>query len=103
MKRRIVLLLVCCMLMCGVLTGCHETTASENNAAMQIANFKAVPEMEGVVYSVETRVMFYMISTHDPDAYYGYGYFGPYINENGRYCRYVDGKVVEIVVEDTEN
>jgi len=102
MKRRIILLLVCCMLMCGALTGCGvKTYEIEDEATLEMGNFLPVPEMDGVVYNLDTKVMFYMFSTSIVN--HGYGYFGPYINENGRYCRYVDNKVVEIVVEDTEN
>ena len=27
---------------------------------------------------------------------YSYTYFAPYISENGKFCRYINGKIVEI-------
>lgn len=97
MKKRICLLLVCCMLGCGTLTGCGETIREEDKAALEIANFKPVHGMDGVVYNLDTKVMFYMFNTSNCLGYqgYGYGYFGVYLNENCKPCRYVNGEIVE--------
>lgn len=92
MKKRICLLLACCMLIGGTLTGCGETYAVEDEAALEIG-FKPVPGMDGVVYNVDTKAMFYMFNT--AVGYQGYGYFGPYLNENLKPCRYVNGEIVE--------
>lgn len=91
MKKRSILLLT--VLMCIALSGCGKTTSKDDTGAMEKGNFLPVPEMEGVVYSKETKVMYYMISTSEASGQlgYGYGYFGPYINENGKYCRYMNG------------
>ena len=42
-----------------------------------------------------------MFSTSECKGYdgYGYSYFAPYISENGKFCRYINGKIVEIVEE----
>lgn len=93
MKKRIFLLLVCCMLGCGVLTGCGETYATNDEAALEIGNFEPVPGMDGVVYNRDTKVMFYMFNTGY--SYQGYGYFGEYLNKNFKRCRYVNGEIVE--------
>ena len=47
----------------------------------------------------DTRVVYYMFSTYETAGYsgYGYSYFAPYISENGRFCRYIKGEIVEIV------
>lgn len=101
MKRQIILPLVCYMLMCGTLTGCTETHANEDEVALEIWNFNPVPEIDGVVCNLDTKVMFYMFNTGLGNQ--RYRYFGPYINQNGKYCQYINGKVVEIVIEDTQN
>lgn len=93
MKRRICLLLVCCMLIGGTLTGCGETYVRNDEVAFEIANFAPVPGMDGVVYNLDTKVMFYMFNT--AYSYQGYGYFGEYLNENCKPCRYIDGEIVE--------
>lgn len=79
----------------GTLTGCGETEKSEDKAAMEIADFKPVPGMDGVVYNLDTKVMYYMFSTYRSGSYYGYGYFGVYLNENFKPCRYINGEIVE--------
>lgn len=99
MKKRISLLLVCCVLMCGTLAGCGETQATEDNAALEIGDFRPVPGMKGVVYNLHTNVMFYMFNTSrvNGNQGYGYGYFGEYLNENCNNCWYINGKIVEKV------
>lgn len=114
MKKRIYLLLVCCVLMCGALTGCcGESHASVNDSEIEGEYeyfhytdalkevFKPVPGMRCVVYNTDTKVMFYMFDFVGIEM--GFGYFGEYINENGRNCRYVNNEIVEIIVEDTKN
>lgn len=103
MKRRTIVLLVGTAIMCGMLTACEDGPSSNSvdSSAMSSAGFKTIDGKDAMVYSAETRVVYYMFSTSDCKGYdgYGYSYFAPYISENGKFCRYIDDKIVEIVEE----
>jgi len=53
----------------------------------------------GLVFDSETKVVYYMFNeAHtfvSPCTYSGY--MAPYISENGKYCRFIDNQIVEIV------
>ena len=103
MKRRTIILLIVAAIMCCMLTAC-ETGPSSNSvdsSAISSASFKAIDGKETLVYSTETRVVYYMFSTSESKGYkgYGYSYFAPYISENGKFCRYINDEIVEIVEE----
>lgn len=99
MKKRIILLVVVVALLVMSLTACGSTANSVDDAAMEMANFEPVEGKEYLAYNIDTRVVYYMFSTFED--YKGYSYFAPYISENGRFCRYIKGEIVEIV--DTNN
>lgn len=104
MKKRIILLVVVVTLLVMSLTACSVQKPNPvNDAAMEITNFKPVEGKEYLSYDTDTRVVYYMFSTYEAEGYagYGYSYFAPYISENGRFCRYIKGEIVEIV--DTNN
>ena len=90
MKKRIILLVVVVALLVMSLTACGSTA---------MANFEPVEGKEYLAYNIDTRVVYYMFSTFE--GYNGYSYFAPYISENGRFCRYINDEIVEIV--DTNN
>lgn len=52
----------------------------------------------GLVFDSETKVVYYMLQ--EAHAYTGKctysGYMAPYISENGKFCRFIDNKIVEI-------
>lgn len=99
MKRRIIILIVT-VIMCCMLTACETSTQSNSvdSSAISSASFKTIDGKETLVYSTETRVVYYMFSTYEAVGYqgYGYSYFAPYISENGKFCRYINDEIVEI-------
>lgn len=103
-KRTLILLVVVALLACS-LTACKTSANSVDEAATDMANFKAIDGKDYLVYNLDTRVVYYMFSTAQAagQAGYGYAYFAPYISENGKFCRYINEQIVEITVEDTNN
>lgn len=44
-----------------------------------------------LVYDTKTKIIYYKIV-----EYNNVGYMSPYISENGKYCRFIDKKIVEV-------
>ena len=99
MKRRTILLVILIAIM-FVLTGCgkREPLNPVNSLVIDSAGFNTIDGKETLVYSIETRVVYYMFDRCVYGGYmgFGYSYFAPYISENGNFCRYIDGNIVEI-------
>lgn len=106
MKKRLVSVFVLAILFLGILgaVGACSMANPKDNAALEMANFKSIDEERHLVYDKDTKVVYYMFSTFEPGGY-SYSYFAPYISENGRNCRYIEGEIVEIIIEqpNTEN
>ena len=104
-KRTLLLLVVVGILLICILTACDPEANSADTAAMQMSNLKAIDGKNYLVYDVDTRVVYYMFTTKESygNSGYGYSYFSPYISENGRFCRYVNDKIVEITTKDATN
>ena len=92
MKKSIVLiLLISCLLM-----GCEdvevEVTPTVNTVQMEYSDFDLITDQKtGIVYIDN------MIVTFDKDGWRNYNnVYTPYYSMNGKLCRFVDGKVVEI-------
>lgn len=49
----------------------------------------------GLVFDSQTKVVYYKGIEHFDRSYVGY--LAPYISENGKYCRFIDHQIVEIV------
>ncbi len=66
--------------------------------ALTAGNFNQIEGSEYLVYSSDTNVVYYMFKAKEsaPKVGFGYSYFAPYISENGNFCKYVDGHIVEI-------
>ncbi len=80
----------------------NEVEKNQDNVidtTLEIGGFKKVPGRDDLVYSEETKVVYYLFSIKETDfirdSGYGYSFFAPYLNENLRYCYYIDGKLVE--------
>lgn len=103
MKRTLFLLVALIMVL--TLVGCGTLPNSSDEAALEMSDFKQIEGKEGVYYSTDTKVVYYMFSTYSRivDAGYGYGYMAPYISENGKFCRYINDEIVEIIEEKTDN
>lgn len=72
-----------------------DSAFEPKNPSLEFGNFDSITNHDSLVYDVDTLVVYYMISKQK--IYSGYGYMAPYISENGNYCRYIDGEIVEIV------
>lgn len=90
-KRIIVLFTIACL----VLTGCEgvevTTTPSVSTVQMEYSDFDLIMDQKtGIVYIDNT------IATFD-DSWKHYNHvYTPYYGKNGKLCRFVDGKVVEV-------
>ena len=51
---------------------------------------------DSLVYYKDTKVVYIMITLDSDWDDETASYFAPYISENGKYCRYIDGNIVEI-------
>ena len=104
MKKRIILVLMFTLLMFS-LSACGTLSNSTDKAAIEISNFDTIKGKEYLVYSLDTKVVYYMFSTHltNGRAGYGYSYFAPYVSENGRFCQYINDEIVEITVDTNNN
>ena len=58
---------------------------------------KELKEINDVLsYDSDTKVVYYYF--REINGYWGYGYMSPYISENGKYCRYINGEIVEVKI-----
>lgn len=98
MKKRILILLLVAVIGVCCLSGCGTSSNSADKAANEAAHFVPIDGKDYLSYSEDTGVVYYMFSTTETYGHQGYGYtyFAPYISENGNFCRYVDGQIVEI-------
>ena len=104
MKKRIVLLLMSMfiIILAVTLTGCDDVPQEFNDPQVLspgISNFENIKGEDILFFDRNTKIVYYLFSTtqypHTHGAM-GYGFMSPYISENGNYCRYIDGKIVEI-------
>lgn len=50
-------------------------------------------EKTNLVYDQNTKVIYYNYDSYKNKR----GYMAPYISENGKFCRFIDNQIVEIV------
>lgn len=84
MKKLILCILIICLLFC---TGCTEENLASRAEKGQI---EYVDLTENIVADKDTHILY---------VYYrgGYqGYICPYYSENGKLCKYEDGKIIEV-------
>lgn len=96
-KRLVVLVLL--VLTVTSLSGCGSMFNLYDKSELydSIPNtMKVIEDEDSLVYHKDTKVVYIMITLRWEYNYETSGYFAPYISENGKYCRYVDGKIVEI-------
>lgn len=81
-----------------LLQSCGTIPNEPDAAVTEFANFKTIEGKEYLSYDIDTKVVYYMFSTKDWAGYQGYGYtyFAPYVNGNGKFCKYVNDEIVEI-------
>lgn len=110
MKKRLTILIAVVLLALS-LTACgkDEKTSdpisnSSNQSAIVTSRFAPIEGEPYLVYDIYTKNIYYKFSEKEtPIGYkgYGYGYFGPYINENGHYCKYLGDEIVDIETLET--
>lgn len=88
MKRLILCVLIICLLFC---TGCTEENLA-NRAEQGLIEYEDLTEY--VVADKDTHILYvYFSGGH-------IGYLCPYYSENGKLCKYEDGKIIEVVNND---
>lgn len=95
MKKRFLASILLLAMMTMMCCGCdNSTTATKISSYKEIdAGFTRIDD--AVVYDNKTQIVYYLFGT--TSGYAGFGYMSPYISENGNFCRYSDGQIVEIV------
>lgn len=90
-KRLITFLTISFLAVC--FTGCGKDN-SISSSTPSTNPFETISEENCLVYDKNTRTIYYLFST-DSAGGFSYGYMAPYI-QNGHYCEYVDGQIVEV-------
>jgi len=87
MKRAFVIGMLAIML-CGC--GSYNDYDTERDISDRFVN---IPEERFLFYDINTKIIYYFMNGYlENDGCYSM----PYISENGNYCRYIDGKIVEV-------
>ncbi len=82
MKKIILCALIICLLFCS---GCTEENL-ESKA--ELGQIEYVDFTEDIVADKDTHILY---------VYYSYqGFLSPYYSENGKLCKYEDGKIIEV-------
>ena len=90
MKKLILCVLIICLLFCS---GCTEENL-ESRA--ELGQIKYVNLTECIVADKDTHILYIKYSKGNV------GYLSPYYSQNGKLCRYEDGKIIEVVNADKE-
>lgn len=92
MKKKIItLLLLCCML-----TGCEEY--DETNITPSLSSVNMEYSTFHLIQDEKTNIV-YIDNVIKTESEFGWNYnhiYTPYYSKNGKLCRFVDGRVVEI-------
>lgn len=99
--KRLTVVMFVLLIITATLSGCGDKSNAEENMYDNSENIaKLIDDVEviedSLVYYKDTKVVYIMItldSDYDDETV---SYFAPYISENGKYCRYIDGNIVEI-------
>lgn len=85
MKRLILCTLIICLFCC---TGCTEDVTLESKAEQGQIRYEDLTEY--IIADKDTHILYVRYSA-------GYkGYLSPYYSENGKLCKYEDGKIIEV-------
>jgi hypothetical protein len=91
MKRLILCALIICLLFCS---GCTEENLDSRAEQGQI---KYVDFTKYIVADEETHILYIKYAVGN------LGYFSPYYSENGKLCKYEDGKIIEVENADEDS
>lgn len=85
MKKLIFSLLIICLLCCS---GCLESENLESRAEQGLIRYEDLTKY--IIADKDTHILYVRYSA-------GYeGYLSPYYSENGKLCKYEDGKIIEV-------
>ena len=97
MKKYLILLLI---IFCLTLTGC---TADYDDADVYDINvkeyFEKVPGEDNLYYATDTKIVYWIGGSYQVNAIgddYATSYITVWYSENGKICRYDDGKIMEV-------
>lgn len=91
MKKKICMAILVCLLLIGCAETSAEVTPTVNTVQMEYSDFDLITDQKtGIVYIDNVIVTF-------DDGWKHYNHiYTPYYGKNGKPCKFVDGKVVEI-------
>lgn len=101
MKKRFAALLLALAILLGTLSGCSSENGDITDTTSLILEeygFHTIAGENGLVYNMKTRQVYYLFVARVSEkgsSYCSYSFFGQYVNENGKTCRYVGGEFVE--------
>lgn len=81
----LIIFILVCIFLCIADTKESET---RNEWCSSIENY------DYLIYDKETRIIYYKYE--DGEGRRGYGYMTPYYSSNGKLCKYIDNKIIEI-------
>lgn len=92
MKKSIILILLCSYFLIGCEDVNVDTTPTVNTVQMEYSDFDLITDQKtGIVYIDNVIVSF-----DDGWKHYDSHVYTPYYGKNGKPCKFVDGKVVEV-------
>lgn len=91
MKKKVIALVLACVM----LTGCEEvevsTSPSLSSVDMEYSTFDLIQDEKTCIVYIDN-----VVRTYDGTFWKSFHVYTPYYSKNGKICRYVDGRVVEI-------
>lgn len=99
--KRLTIVLFVFLITTASLYGCGNKSDAEGFLYDNSKNISAIPDdieviKDSLVYYKDTKIVYIMITLDSKLDDEMASYFAPYISENGKYCRYIDGNIVEI-------
>lgn len=92
MRKRLLIGLISLLfvLMCS---GCDGTVTGSKDYDIH-SELRSINGYDDLYYYDLTKIVYVIFN--ECAGYSGYGYMAPYYSENGRLCKYEDGKIIEI-------
>ena len=97
--KRLIVVLFVIFITIATISGCDSEASrfwyDNSEATANISDDVEVIE-DSLVYYKDIKVVYIMITLDSKWDDETASYFAPYISENGKYCLYIDGDIVEI-------
>ena len=99
--KRLVVVMFVLLITIATLSGCSSESDAKQFMYDNSEKIASLPDdveviEDSLVYYKDTKVVYIMITLDSDWDDETASYFAPYISENGKYCRYIDGDIVEI-------